>query len=62
MQAVKMIGIIVVIVGILVAGISLLADVIGIGSEDSVFGYKQLIGLLLGIAGVAAGVVLLVRG
>jgi hypothetical protein len=62
MQAVKMIGIIVIIVGIIVAGTSLLADAIGIGSKDNVFGYKQLIGLVLGIAGVTVGVVLLVRG
>jgi hypothetical protein len=51
----KAIGIGIGVVGLLIALVSLLADVIGIGSAPLAFGYKQMIG-------TTAGSVLLVLG
>ncbi|MEJ2664956.1 MAG: hypothetical protein P8107_13105 [Spirochaetia bacterium] len=61
MQAVRVVGVTLIITGIVVAALSLLADIVGIGSEDGVFGYKQLIGTVLGAAGIIAGVILLFK-
>jgi hypothetical protein len=52
--------VILLIVGLALAVLSLAADPLGLG-EGAQFGYKQIIGLALGAAGVVAGLVLLLR-
>jgi hypothetical protein len=47
-------ALIMVVVGVILALVSLLADAIGIGGEPG-FGYKQAAGLLIGIVLVAIG-------
>ena len=54
------IGIILIIVGLVLAALSLTADLIGLG-EGSGLGYKQIAGLVFGVAGIIAGVVFIVR-
>jgi hypothetical protein len=52
----KTIGIIVIIVGILVATVSLLADILGVGGNLNTIGWKQLLGAGVGIIVVIIGV------
>ena len=56
----RTIALILLIIGLVLAGVSLAADPLGLG-EGTQFGYKQIIGLALGAAGVIAGLVLLLR-
>jgi len=56
----RSIGIILLIIGLVLAALSLTADLIGLG-EGSGFGYKQIAGLVVGVAGIIAGLVFLVR-
>jgi hypothetical protein len=56
----RLIAVILLIVGLALAVLSLAADPLGLG-EGAQFGYKQIIGLALGAAGVVAGLVLLLR-
>ncbi len=53
-------GIILLIMGLVLAALSLAADLIGLG-EGSGFGYKQIAGLVVGVGGILVGVILLVR-
>ena len=52
------IGIGMAVAGLLIALVSLLADVIGIGSVPSSFGYKQMIGTIAGSMLLVLGVAL----
>jgi sulfite exporter TauE/SafE len=51
-----------IVIGVILAIVSALADQIGLGAPTSTFGWKQLLGLVLGILLVVAGVVLLRQG
>lgn len=57
-----MLAIAFIVVGALLAVVSALADFVGLGAPTSTFGWKQLLGVVLGIVIVAAGVVLLRQG
>ena len=54
----RTLGIVLIIVGVLIVLASLLADTIGIGSQPSVFGWRQILGAVIGAAVGIAGVVL----
>ncbi len=51
-------GIVVIVVGVLLAVLSALADVIGVGGTAGM-GFAQIGGLVVGIAGVVVGIYLL---
>ena len=51
-----------IIVGIILVLVSALADQIGFGAPGSTFGWKQLVGVVVGIGLIAGGVVLLRQG
>jgi len=53
----KTIGIALLAVGVVVLIVSLAADVVGIG-EAGAFGYKQIIGAVVGVAAAVVGFVL----
>jgi hypothetical protein len=52
-------GIILIVVGVLLALLSALADVIGVGGTPGM-GFAQIAGLVVGIAGVVVGIYLMV--
>ena len=52
----KTIGIIAIILGILLAAVSLLADVLGLGGDLTTIGWKQLLGAGAGILVVIIGI------
>jgi len=43
-------GIALIVVGVLVILISLLADTLGVGSQPAIFGWKQILGAVVGAA------------
>lgn len=51
-----------IVVGAILALVSALADQIGLGAPTSTFGWKQLIGVIVGLVLIAAGVVLVRQG
>ena len=51
-----------IVIGVVLVLVSALADQIGLGAPASTFGWKQLLGVVLGIGLVAGGVVLLRQG
>lgn len=53
----KTFGYVLLVVGIAVLAVSLLADVLGIGGSG-VFGFKQILGAVLGAAAIVGGVAL----
>jgi hypothetical protein len=50
-----------IVVGLIVGGISLLADTIGVGAQPGIIGWKQLLGAGLGVVMLISGAVLLAR-
>jgi len=56
----RTIGIILLIIGLVLAALSLAADLIGLG-EGGGFGYKQIAGLVVGVAGIIAGIIFIIR-
>jgi hypothetical protein len=56
MEGRKLLAVALVVVGVLLALVSGLGDTIGIGAEEGTFGWKQVAGLVVGVALVAAGV------
>ena len=50
------------IIGVLLVLASALADQVGLGAPTSTFGWKQLLGVVLGIGLIAGGVVLFRQG
>lgn len=50
------------VVGVILAAVSVLADQVGLGAAGSSFGWKQLLGLVLGIVLVIGGILLLRQG
>lgn len=61
MKPTRVLGIILIIVGIIAIGICLLADVIGIGGTKDVLGYKQIIGIIAGAIATIAGIILIIK-
>jgi hypothetical protein len=57
----RTIGIAMIFIGVLLALISLLADVIGVGWHPEVFGWKQILGTTVGIVLSLAGLYLVRR-
>jgi hypothetical protein len=57
----KTVGIILVVVGIVIALVSVLADSLGIGIQPGTFGMRQWIGIIAGIVAIVVGVVLYMR-
>jgi cell division protein FtsW (lipid II flippase) len=55
---VLLIGIALAVVGLTLIIVSGLADVIGIGANESEFGWKQIVGLVVGFAAIDVGAVL----
>ncbi len=49
-------------IGVILMAVSALADQIGLGAPTSTFGWKQLLGLVLGIILIVAGIILLRQG
>ena len=56
----RSLGIILLIICLALAALSLTADLIGLG-EGSGFGYKQIAGLVVGVGGIIAGLIFIVR-
>lgn len=57
----KTIGIVLLIVGIAIFALSLIADSIGIGHGHARFGYKQILGIIVGVIVTVVGSVLTLR-
>lgn len=57
----KLFALALIAVGVAIVLVSALTDVIGIGGEGSAFGWKQVAGVVVGVALVVAGVVLRLR-
>ena len=55
------IGVVIVAVGVVIALVSALADPIGIGAEDSGFGWKQVVGAIVGALVAIAGIAINMR-
>ena len=51
-----------IVVGVVLVLVAALADQIGFGAPGSTFGWKQLVGVVVGIGLIAGGVVLLRQG
>ena len=56
----KTVGILVLLVGLILVALSLSADFIGL-SDNTVFGYKQIAGLVVGVGGIIVGVIFIAR-
>ncbi len=61
MERKKTIGIALIAGGIILLILSLLADVLGVGGNLAVFGWKQILGAVVGVVVAVAGAVLLRR-
>ena len=57
----RVLGIGLILGGVLVIAVSLLADVIGLGAQPGIIGWKQLVGAGLGVVMLISGAVLLAR-
>lgn len=53
-------GIILLVICLALTALSLTADLIGLG-EGGGFGYKQIAGLVVGVAGIIAGIIFIIR-
>lgn len=62
MSQARMLSIVMIVVGLVLAVVSAFADQIGLGAPGSTFGWKQLLGTVIGIAILIAGVILLRQG
>ena len=60
MERKKIVGIILLVVGIIVLLLSLFADVIGIGTSPR-FGYRHIVGIIAGAIFSAAGLFLILK-
>ncbi len=58
----RLLAIAFIVVGALLALVSAFADQIGLGAAHSGFGWKQLLGVVLGIIILVAGIILLRQG
>jgi hypothetical protein len=57
----KIVGIVLIVVGALLALASVLADALGFGLVPGTFGFSQIIGTVVGVAALIIGIILLVR-
>jgi hypothetical protein len=55
------IGIAMIVIGVLLFLVSLLADVVGVGAQPGIIGWKQILGAVIGAAVGIGGVVLFLR-
>ena len=62
MSQARILSIVMIVVGLVLAVISAFADQIGLGAPGSTFGWKQLLGTVVGIAILIAGAILLRQG
>ena len=61
MERKKIAGIVLFVIGAIILVLSLTADLIGIGVNPVVFGYRQIIGTIVGVIVVVAGLILILR-
>lgn len=61
MERKKTIGISLIVGGIFLVFLFLLADVLGIGGNLDVFGWKQMVGTIVGVAVAVTGLVFLLK-
>jgi len=61
MGNVKAVGIVLLVIGIAILVLSLIADPIGIGHGNARFGYKQILGVIVGAIVTVGGSVLILR-
>ena len=54
-------GVGLIVAGLIVAGISLLADTVGVGAQPGIIGWKQVLGAGAGVVMLISGVVLVAR-
>jgi hypothetical protein len=59
-MSIKSWSVILIVLGLALLAISLLADIVGVGAHPEIFGWKQIMGVGVGIVMVICGVVLLV--
>lgn len=57
----KTTGITIAVVGLLIGLLFALADVIGVGTDPGAFGWAQIVGLIVGVVMLAAGIFFFVR-
>lgn len=57
----KNVGTLFIIVGIIIGAVSLLADVLGLGGNLAVFGWKQILGAGVGVLLIIIGVWFVIR-
>lgn len=62
MSQARMLSIVMIVVGLVLAVVSAFADQIGLGTPGTVFGWRQLLGTVVGIAILIAGAILLRQG
>lgn len=58
----RVLALVFIVIGVLLGLVSAFADQIGLGAPGSGFGWKQLLGLVLGVILLVAGVILLRQG
>jgi hypothetical protein len=58
----RSLGVVVTVVGLLVLAIVVFADPLGIGGADDTFGWKQIVGVVVGAVIAVAGIVLAASG
>ena len=54
-------GVGLIVAGLIVAGVSLLADMVGVGAQPGIVGWKQILGAGAGVVMLICGVVLVAR-
>ncbi len=58
MTSIKIIAIVLLVIGIAILLVSALADIAGLGSDPNVFGYRQMVGSVVGAIVAIVGAVL----
>ena len=58
----RSLGVVVTVVGLLVLVFAAFADPLGVGGADDTFGWKQIVGVVVGAVIAVAGIVLAVGG
>ena len=61
MKRKKIVGIVLLVIGALILILSLIADLIGVGVNPVVFGYRQIIGTVVGVILIVVGSILSLR-
>ena len=57
----RVLGIGLILGGVLVIAVSLLADVIGLGAQPGIIGWKQILGAAAGLVILVVGIYILIR-